>query len=65
MSGERKDDWIEWKGGECPLHGDKKIQVRLRCGAMNRSLARHYEWHHVVGHVEAFADIVAYREIAK
>ena len=52
-------EWIEWKGGECPVHENTLIDVRYRDGIITRgiSTARGLCWD--VHYYEQ--DIVAYR----
>lgn len=45
MPQENQTDWIEWQGGECPVDGRTRVDVRFRDGTLwtNRaagSLAR-------------------------
>jgi len=51
------DGWIEWAGGECPVHPDTRIEYRLRDGTVATLAARHLQW----GHKGAAYDIVRYR----
>jgi len=55
-----KDGWIEWHGGECPVHPDTVVEVRFRNGVLQR---QHrpiiYTWD-MVGDMY---DICAYRII--
>lgn len=37
-------EWIEWKGGECPVAGDVWVDVRLRNGLSSRGAAHCYRW---------------------
>lgn len=53
-------EWIEWKGGECPLADGVKHQVRFRGDSLSRvrdDAASWWSWRH---DCEDF-DIVAYR----
>lgn len=53
-------DWIEWNGGECPVPGDTRVDVRLRGGVEYCGYtAREWDWSGICG-----VQIVAYR-IAK
>lgn len=55
------DGWIEWHGGECPVHGRQKVCVQLRCEGTRdedgAGPADCYDW----SHVGSDGDIVAYR----
>jgi hypothetical protein len=63
-------EWIEWKGGECPVDAEKSIMVRLRGGVetdasvyLTGVLARRYgadQWMHQTM-FGGIGDIVAYR----
>jgi hypothetical protein len=54
-------EWIEWRGGECPIADGIDHCVRLRIGAECRSSRppRGWEW----GHHGTGDDIIAYRVI--
>ena len=64
------DGWIEWKGGECPVDPDLRVQVRFRDGEKS-SANRTAGWWHGAGydapetsnwiHDGGEADIIAYR----
>ena len=53
------DEWIEWKGGECPPAAvDVKAGLRFRDGREAETmLIRTYRWQHIGAH----DDIIAYR----
>ena len=53
------DGWIEWKGGECPVHKDTVVQVKLRENSKGTSPACHYRW----SKFNSYGDIVAYRVV--
>lgn len=53
-------DWIEWKGGECPVLPDRQVEVRFRAGSEDRDVADLLYWHHGNGP----SDIVAYRVLS-
>lgn len=54
----RLDGWVEWNGGECPLHPDARVEVRMRSGAkMSGLVSGGSMWRHNGGDY----DIVAYR----
>lgn len=52
------DGWITWHGGECPVPGDAKVEVKFRCGETNDRLEAGMWgwWESGGGHI-----IVAYR----
>ena len=55
-------DWIEWKGGECPVQENTAIEVKLRNGTVSSAwLAKGWVWEH--GILSPRADIIAYRII--
>lgn len=57
-------EWIEWKGGECPIADDARIDVTCRDGDVLRDcLPSNLYWsHHADGNY--WGDIVAYRVMA-
>ena len=53
-------EWIEWKGGECPIADGVQHQVRLRIGdVLTASRAVIWDW----WHDKCDGDIIAYRII--
>lgn len=38
------DDWIEWKGGECPFSGTTRVSVRLSNGMHGSGIAADFVW---------------------
>ncbi|MAF05937.1 MULTISPECIES: hypothetical protein [unclassified Herbaspirillum] len=55
-------EWIEWKGGECPVDGETIVQVGFRDGIeMQGERADFWDWSHA--RRRSFADIVAYRVV--
>lgn len=52
-------DWIEWKGGACPVDGDTKVWLKFHGGGVDCTgpLARLFDWCHDGGP----SDIIAYR----
>lgn len=52
-------DWIEWKGGACPVDGDAKVWLKFQGGGVDCTgpLARRFDWRHDGG----LSDIIAYR----
>ncbi|MBV8061132.1 MAG: hypothetical protein JO253_06375 [Alphaproteobacteria bacterium] len=57
-----ESDWVEWNGGECPVHEDAIIEYRLRNSmfSIKGFRAKHLQWNHHNNR----SDIVAYRIIA-
>jgi hypothetical protein len=55
------DDWIEWKGGECPVPGKTMVEVRFRAGDQETKPAA--TWALCWNHDGWDEDIVAYRTI--
>lgn len=51
--------WIEWPGGECPVHPDTEVEVRLRLGAPYVGQGKDFNWLHFDGKTPT--EIVAYR----
>lgn len=51
------DGWIEWRGGDCPVGEDARVDYRLRNGNTGPAEAIRLDWDHTgTGY-----DIVAYR----
>ncbi len=40
------DDWIEWKGGKCPVHGRRIVEVLTESGETMRHKANDLDWNH-------------------
>jgi len=56
-------EWIEWKGGECPVDASTVVEIKWRFGATNTDNADCYDW--VISDKEnKLGDIIAYRIIA-
>ena len=53
------DDWIPWKGGECPVGRRDVVMVKGKNGEVDTDKAHLYDWHHTGSPV----DIVAYRVV--
>lgn len=54
-------EWIDWQGGECPVAGDARVDVRMRRGALYANeRADFWDWARW-GHDY---DIVSYRVVA-
>lgn len=49
-------EWIEWKGGECPVDGDTLVAYELRDGRRNCNKAGWLGWFHYGSDI----DIIAY-----
>lgn len=58
---ERGDgEWIDWRGGECPVDGNKIVDIKLRDGEeVHGDKADILDWHHY----GVSDDIIAYRII--
>lgn len=54
-----QDGWIEWRGGECPVEGNTRLQFRFRDGDTQYGIARSKEWEALGTH----DDIIAYRVV--
>lgn len=52
-------EWIKWEGGECPVNGDKLIDVKHRDGTSSTGIAISYKWDCV--RFGSDKDIIAYR----
>lgn len=53
------DGWIEWHGGECPVHPKTCTEIRLRCGMLDENIASTRRWYHIGNDY----DIIAYRVV--
>ena len=53
------DDWIPWKGGECPVGRRDVVMVKGKNGEVDNDKAHVYDWHHTGSPF----DIVAYRVV--
>ena len=53
------DDWIPWKGGECPVERRVVVMVRGKNGEVDSDKAHFYDWHHTGSSI----DIIAYRAV--
>lgn len=51
------DGWIEWKGGERPIHAATLVRVKLRSGSVWQWPAGSCRWEHA----QPQSDIVAYK----
>lgn len=54
-------EWVEWKGGECPVPGDTRVETRDRVGTVACDAAKAFCWHHTVGS----QPFVAYRVVGE
>lgn len=51
-------NWIEWKGGECPIKSDKtRVNYKLKSGFASTSFAKSLNWTDIV----SAWSIIAYR----
>lgn len=50
-------EWIEWKGGECPVPSRTPVEVRFRSGGVFKDAASGWRW----DHTGQGGDLVAYR----
>lgn len=58
MSGQ----WIKWDGGECPVHPDTGVEIKLRDGSVGTEFARSVVWvHRRLNAAPYRGDVVAYR----
>ena len=55
----KDDGWIEWKGGECPVRPDQRVDVRLRSGQECFNDTPDWNW----GACAHGGDIIAYRVV--
>ena len=55
------DDWIEWKGGDCPVGPDVMVEVETRNGGRGICAAHALDWSHYAA-PSAF-DIIKYRVV--
>lgn len=55
-------EWIEWAGGECPVEGHRRVEVRLRNGTIETLDADDFDFEHLPDDAET--DIVAYRVLS-
>ena len=53
------DDWIPWKGGECPVGRRDVVMVKGKNGEVDTDKAHFYDWHHTGSPF----DIIAYRAV--
>jgi hypothetical protein len=55
-------EWIEWKGGDCPVDRDARVRVRHRDGfdSLIYILARHVSWDHRPSPLNR-GDVIAYK----
>lgn len=53
------DDWIPWKGGECPVERRAVVMVKEKNGEVDTDKAHFYDWHHTGSPF----DIVTYRVV--
>ena len=53
------DDWIPWKGGECPVERRDVVMVKGKNGDVDTDKSHFYDWHHTGSPF----DIIAYRVV--
>ena len=53
------DDWIPWKGGECPVERRDVVMVKGKNGEVDTDKSHFYDWHHTGSPF----DIIAYRVV--
>lgn len=63
-------DWIEWRGGECPVEPDAIVEVRFRrpdilsLDDITPRDAGLFDWRHIYsGGLVGSSDIIAYRVV--
>lgn len=54
-------EWIEWKGGACPVPEGTQVEARIRSWAIGCDVAEAFWW----DHRDATSDIVAYRVVGE
>lgn len=61
-----KCDWVDWSGGDMPVHGNVYVQARFRSGLESALLpACMVQWEHGYRGIEKHsADVVQYREFS-
>jgi len=60
------NDWIEWKGGECPVAPGTRVEVRFRSGDSDPHCnAAWWGWKWMGRDLEDTYDIVAYRVVSE
>lgn len=64
------NDWIEWKGGECPVPPDTMVEVRYRSAILPISAAdlacrENWDWQPSEHGLTGSFDIVAYRVVSE
>ncbi|RYG88628.1 MAG: hypothetical protein EON59_03775 [Alphaproteobacteria bacterium] len=66
MATEATSDWIEWKGGECPVSADTLVDTKLRSGGKTFGFQADRwivgKWQH--GGDRSRLDIIAYRVVS-
>lgn len=55
-------DWIEWKGGECPVDGAARVEVKYADGTPGYTIAGSLRWSWIFD-VANGGDIIAYRVV--
>lgn len=54
-------EWIDWRGGKCPVPGDMLVEVRLREGSTYKGYPSSFSWQ-LNGHWD---DVINYRVVGK
>ncbi|MFL6615976.1 MAG: hypothetical protein ACJ8LD_19960 [Pantoea agglomerans] len=60
---QEQDEWIEWGGGKCPVHGNENVEIKFRDGCIGGGIrkAGGYYWGRTNAALQS--DIIAYRII--
>lgn len=56
-------EWKRHRGGKCPVHGDQKVEVKLRDGDIQQAYARCFAWPY--DSCDTYANIMQYRIISQ
>lgn len=56
---ERGDGWIDWRGGECPVPANSRVDIKFRDGDIGLAQSANWDW----SHLGYRSDIIAYRII--
>lgn len=54
-------DWIEWKGGDCPVADYEHVELRWSNNGVSRGRASNFGWENRIG--QGYHSIIAYRVI--
>lgn len=59
---ESANDWVEWKGGCCPVAAESRVEVKLRDNSTHQNDADAIRWSHTVcNRQRRHRDVIAYR----